>query len=125
MHPKPEVVQFHDVLGEKLTAYLRNDTSRYFMLSASTGDGATDTSIRFSATHFIHKNASSKESKWISDLVTRVTGLNTGTGPLSINSYGPGGHFAAHGDSVRANCTFTAVVMELLTVQICTILERS
>ena len=117
MQPKPEVVQYHNVLGKKLTAYLRNDSSRYFMLSATTGDGATDTSIRFSVNHLIHKNSSDEESQRISDLVTRLTGLNPGTGPLSVNSYGPGGHFAAHGDSVSA-CRVISNVLELLTVLI-------
>ena len=124
MHPKPEVVQYHDVLDEKLTAYLRNESSRYFMLSASTGDGATDTSIRFSATHFLHKKSSDEESKRISDLVTHLTGLSPGTGHLSVNSCGPGGHFAAHGDSVSTYRAFRNV-LQLLTVLICTFLQTS
>lgn len=100
MFPKSEVVEYHEVLGEKLIAYLRNDSGRNFTLSTSTGIGATDTRVRISASFQMYKT-DSEESRRILDLVTLTTGLKTGLEPLQLNSYGTGGHFASHKDSVR------------------------
>ena len=97
--PKSQVVEYHDVLGEELMAYLRNDSGREFFVSTSKGYGATDTRARISAAHFM-RDEKSTEFRRIQTLVTRVTGLKIEREGLNINSYAPGGHFAIHTDSV-------------------------
>ena len=107
MHPKAEVLLYHNVLGEKLAAYLRNDTDRDFIVSTTTGGGGTDSRFRISATSFAQRNAS-QEVRRIFNLMQRITGLNPGKQPLNLNSYTPGGHFGAHPDSVSHRCIYAS-----------------
>ena len=75
MLPKSQVVEYHDVLGHELMAYLRNGSGREFFVSTFKGYDATDTRARISAAHFIC-DENSPEFMRVQILVTRVTGLN-------------------------------------------------
>ena len=98
MHPKSEVIEYHDVLGAQLIKYLRNDTRREFIVATTDGYGVTDPRVRMSAAYFLYKY---EEFERLSHLVSVVTGLKTGGASLNINSYTTGGHFAPHKDAVR------------------------
>ena len=102
MHPHAEVLLFHDVLGEKLKAHLRNDTNRGFIVSTDTDSDANDAKVRIAATSSIPATTSAEMRK-IFHIMERITGLNPWKQPFKLNSYTPGGHFAAHSDSVRSS----------------------
>lgn len=100
MHPKTEVVQYHDVLPPKLAAFLTNDTGREYVVSQS---ALQDPNDRMSATFWIELD-SSKEAEYFAKIVSKITGLNViyrrGTTDLQIASYTPGSHYSIHPDTV-------------------------
>ena len=100
MHPQTEVVVYHNILGKKLLEFLRNDTGREFLVSAVSLGGETNTRVRLSATSFLY-GEDPEEVPRVLKLVSRATGLSTIRRALHIHSYEPGGHYAAHTDSVR------------------------
>ena len=101
MHPKAEVVVYHDVLGEGLLSYLLNNTNREYFVSATTS--GTDPVVRLSAVSWLHLNTSATAGR-ILKLVNRMTGLNAINSlatSIQLASYTPGGHYTAHADAVR------------------------
>lgn len=99
MFPQAEVVLYHDVFGEKLSASLQNDANRrheYFKYTHLTG---TNPNYRLQSASYMHQN-SSEETRQIAKLVNTVTALNPGHEHSLMFSYTPGGHFSAHHDSV-------------------------
>ena len=100
MYPKPEVALYHDLLGEKMLANVRNDSNRDYKVSTNTGWGTVNPSARISATSHIFRD-SSAEATHLFQFVNMITGLDSTGNPLRLNSYTTGGHFRAHSDSVR------------------------
>ena len=98
MFPKSEVVVYHNVVGEQLLSYLRNDTNRSYYFSVAV-DGRTDSNSRLSAFSYLDPSTST-ESKRLFELVSRTTGLEGTRCPIHIASYPPGGHFLVHADTV-------------------------
>ena len=97
MHPKPEVVMYHDVIGQGLLAFLRNDTGRNY--TWNTG-AETDSNGNLLADTMFHKNDSADAFR-ILKLAHRITGLNAMWRGILVDASGPGGHKGAHTDSVR------------------------
>ena len=106
MHPKAEIVQYHDVLGDKLGTYLRNGTSWEYVTSTIAGKTQSSPTVRLSASAYLAWNGSA-ESMSISKVIERVTGMNVAGQQdmkLVMNSYSPGGHYKAHRDTVWNKC---------------------
>ena len=100
MHPKPEVVMYHDVLSQELLAFLRNDTGRNYKIGASTQYGETDSETSVLAKTLVYKNESVHALRTLK-LASRITGLNAMLRGILVHASGPGGHNGAHTDSVR------------------------
>ena len=93
LHPKTEVVVVHDVLGQRLLGFLRNDTGRHFVL--------TQQSLR----SFADLNKSSPQEdlrRSTLQLASRISGLkHTNEIEIMVNEQAPGGYHYLHLDSVR------------------------
>ena len=107
MHPQTEVVLYHNIIGPKYLAFLRNDTERHFNVSAYSSEEGTLSYIRLSATSYLSRNKGLGVTERLLKLVSRATGLSTLGRELFLHSYPPGGHFALHADSVSENFTTT------------------
>ena len=104
MHPKTEVVIYHNLLGPTDLAFLRNDSGREFKISTSLAWFETNSKVRLSATATLSVQ-NSRQVQHILKLANRATGLSTLRRPLQIHSYQPGGHYSVHTDSVSVFCT--------------------
>ena len=106
-YPKSEVVQFHNVLTPKLSAFLSNAErdQRYDLPPIRLNP---DPKKSLSAAFWIHLETNSSGSEEVRDLgklVERLTNLklkNKGVRDtaIQITSYVPGCHISAHRDSV-------------------------
>ena len=103
MYPKAEIVQFHDILPNKLMEYLLNDTNKPNdpVLSVMAQD--LDPIHRLGVTLW-HFTNSSQELRRILKIVEIASGLRGVAGDLltrlQIGTYPPGSHYKAHPDTV-------------------------
>ena len=93
MHPKTEVVMVHNVLGERLLGFLRNDTGRHFEFNLPTPQSTTD---------FNETSPQGDLRRLILQLASRISGLKTTKEiAIMVNAHPPGGYHHLHKDSVR------------------------
>lgn len=105
MHPKPEIVQFHDFLTQQDTQFLRNDTNSnkpHDFQPSNTAGGANPVE-RLGAVLW-HSLNGSQQSLKIMKIVQKATGLkiveNTWATRVQIGAYTPGSHYNVHHDTV-------------------------
>ena len=91
MHPKPEVVLYHDVSSPQVLAFLRNDSGISYSSCGSNPNACLYVSS------MVYKN----ESEHVRKLASRILGLNTARRGLSMHVHMPGGHHGLHADAVR------------------------
>ena len=105
-------MKYHDVIGERLMAFLRDGANTEHIRPSTLIIPAPE--LRLSTSHWMRLNGSSssaenKEQLEILKLAHRITGLNVmkkegeETFVLQFAAYTPGGHYATHLDSVRTN----------------------
>ena len=103
MYPKPEIVQFHDILNKRQIQYLRNDSNkeRDFLLSMTKDELNPVERLGATLWHFTN---SSQESLKIMKTVEKATGLiateKQRDTAIQIATYAPGSHFSVHPDTV-------------------------
>ena len=107
MHPKADILQYHDLLPEKLLKFLWNEASsneQEYVLAANRRHPINPVG-RITATywHYFDSSEPSTQTR-IMKLLTKATGLtvfqrNSGNA-LKMSSYTAGGHFSVHPDSV-------------------------
>ncbi|CAG7720043.1 unnamed protein product [Allacma fusca] len=104
LHPKPEVVQFYDIITDRVM-----DSLRYFAYDNATRDGIIEENdpvvspLERQIIFAFPDPETNKESMYVSQLTERITGLKlvnkTGGVPLRLTGYGPGGHRGKHLDA--------------------------
>ena len=109
LHDKAEVVQYHDILTATAVAFLRNGTNRKQHV-AEVNQGTVvkgnkyviKSDSRLSTISWLPLNRSTETIRF-ANLVKRVTGLDVlghAQSILQMATYGPGGHYDVHTDSV-------------------------
>ena len=96
MHPKPEVVMFRNVLGKRLSEFLRNDTGRNL---------SVDIPLR-SVTWLKENSPEDDLHRWILQLARRISGMRAAENAILVNAHVPGGHHHVHTDSVKLRADY-------------------
>ena len=106
LFPKSEVVQYHDVLTEKVMANLRRIPAEAFMKATTSSlpenERLADSKTRLTSIAWI-SGKQFRISMNISKLTERITGLkvvDASSEDLQVAGYTPGGHYAEHRDTV-------------------------
>ena len=95
-HPKSEVVMYHNVLSQRLSDFLKNDTGRRYVGCWTANQ---DPKLCLYSKANIYENSSEEALRTI-QLTSRITGLKTTKRGIRSHVYAPGGHIAKHTDTV-------------------------
>ena len=114
MNPDMEIVQYHDIIPESITAKLtsippgtlkREGPEVLTDMRQWTGMDVSETRSRLFSSAWIPQSGN-KVAFSVANLIGRITGLEVLGDPnedLQISSFPPGGHHEVHQDSVRSH----------------------
>ena len=106
-HPKSEVVMYHNVLSQRLSDFLKNDTGRRYV---GCWIDNQDPSVCLYAKANIYENSSADALRTL-QLTSRITGLKTAKRAIRSHVFAPGGHISVHSDTVSFHPIFSASII--------------